>query len=173
MDADEKQRLTYHFDYGFRELQLRDIVRSAETDVDIRMGTFIQCAAFIDALALAYSGTLKGGSAKKWGRFVKRYFPAEYASVVTYKGFRCLLLHNFSADLTLGFIHEHPEMHLCPRLGDGRIMLDRGPFVADVAQAFERFQRDVFADDALGQRVLAWLEDGHQPLAFSPPSPRP
>jgi hypothetical protein len=163
---DHQHRLHLHFDRGFRELQLADIQHSDERD--IRMGTFIQCAAFIDALALAYSHRLPspGTDADKWRRFVERYFPQPaYAPVaVAYTGFRCMLLHNFSTDPTLAFTHTEPAKHLTPRL-DGRVLLDRGEFVAAVTAAFEEFQREVLADAALAARVLDWL-DRHPPLGF-------
>lgn len=41
------------FELAFRDLYLRDIVQADAGDV--RMGTFILCGAFIDALALTYS----------------------------------------------------------------------------------------------------------------------
>jgi hypothetical protein len=125
-----------------------------------------RAAAFIDALALAYSGTPKTDYARKWRRFVTKYFPPGYAPVASaYNGFRCLLLHNFSAGETLAFTHDQPHKHLTSLPG-GRVVLDRGSFVADIAGAFKAFRRDVLADDSLGERVLAWLENGHQPLGF-------
>jgi hypothetical protein len=48
---------------------------------------------------------------------------------------------------------------------NGRLILHRGRFVADVIRAFEKFQQDVLSDDALADRVLAWL-DRHPPLGF-------
>jgi hypothetical protein len=164
VDADERRRLTDHFTLGFRELQLRDLQRSDAAD--IRMGTFIQAAAFIDALALAYSAFEKvpGGDAGKWGRFVERYFPPEYAPVAAaYVDFRCLLLHNFSAGQSLGFTHNERDRHL--EVEGDRLVLDRGSFVAAVTRAFDAFEQDVFADDDLGQRVLRWL-DKRPPLGF-------
>jgi hypothetical protein len=166
----ERERLRTHFDEGFRELMLRDLHKSNEADV--RMGTFIQCAAFIDALALAYSpdGEMPNGSkvldGKRgiWKRYVDAYFPPEYLPVAdAYHGFRSLLLHNFSAGESLGFTHDEPWRHL--RDEGGRVVLDRGSFVAAVEESFEKFQHEVLADDVLGERVLRWL-DARPPVGF-------
>jgi hypothetical protein len=168
MDSDERrQRLSVHFDGGFRELQLRDLQHS--NDCDVRMGSFVQAAALLDALALAHSApappkTKDPDGRASWKRFVDRYFPAEYQPVITYKDFRGLLLHNFSAGTSLAFDHIHPEQHLQPR-ADGRIVLDRGRFIAAVTAAFDAFQADALADEHLGARVLAWL-DRRPPLGY-------
>jgi hypothetical protein len=127
---------------------------------------------FIDALALAYSAPpLKpkvSGGAAKWKRFVERYFPADYASLADeYDGFRNRLLHNFSACHTFGFTHDEPHRHL--RTDGGRVMFNRAEFVADVIRAFDGFERDVLAEDALAERVLAGL-DQRPPVGLFVPS---
>lgn len=148
MNADERERLVSHFELGFRELLLRDIRLSDKSDV--RMGTFIQCASFVDALALAFSpdGLMPDGRAvpgKKrgiWKRFVETYLPQpKYGPVAdAYHGFRSLLLHNFSASETLGFTHGEPSRHL--QVEGKRVMLNRGSFVSAVGKAFEKFYGD-------------------------------
>ncbi len=136
------------------------------------MGTFIQCAAFVDALALAYSpyGKLpdgqkvRDGARGMWKRFVDAYFAPDYAPVAdAYHGFRSLLLHNFSASEGFGFTHDETGRNLAEE--GGRVILNRGSFVEAVEEAFDKFQRDVLADDALGERVLKWL-DAHPPVGF-------
>ena len=118
MKAADKNRLVAFFDLGF-QLQVDDLRRSGQADV--RMGTFIQAAAFIDALALAYSApplAVKGGLAGKWRRFVEDYFGPAYAPVAgAYGDFRCLLLHNFSASPALGFTHGEPHHTFVTRAG--------------------------------------------------------
>jgi hypothetical protein len=172
VNADDKRRLADYFDFGF-QLQVDDLVRSSEADV--RMGTFIQAAAFMDALALAYSAPglpkkVKGGDAGKWRRFVDDYFDPVYAPVAAgYDGFRCLLLHNFSASHLLGFTHDEPHRHLQDE--GGRLILDRGSFVAAIATAYEAFKRDVLANETQGARVLAWL-DRYPPVGFWAPPVR-
>ena len=62
------------FELAFRELFVRDL-RHADRG-DVRMGTFILCAAFLDALSLTYSAGMKdfpNGKAGKWSRFLKDY----------------------------------------------------------------------------------------------------
>jgi hypothetical protein len=170
MTAAERQRLAEHLD-GF-DLQLADLVRSDQ--VDIRMGTFIQAAAFIDALALAYTWQLstkvKGGDEAKWRLFVEECFSADHAAVADhYVGFRCLLLHNFSASPDLAFTSDQPSRHL-QHESSGRLVLDRGSFVAATEQAFQTFRQKVDADDALAARVLSWL-DLSPPIAYWTPEP--
>ena len=165
----DRQRLTDHFALGFRELQLRDIQRSDESD--IRMGTFIQCAALIDELALANSFNVEdvGDAPEKWRRFVGEYFPPKYAPLADAdKGLRCLLVHNASATDTFVFTHDEPQRHL--RTENDRLILDRSKFVAEVVRAFVAFEHDVLHDeDALAEGVLAWL-DLHPPAGSSMPS---
>lgn len=171
MTADERQRLNQHLD-GF-DLQLVDLVRSDEADV--RMGTFVQAAAFIDALARAYTWHLPkkaipGGDAGQWRRFVRECFPADHSPLAEqYGGFRCLLLHNFSASPDLAFTSSEPLRHLM-REGSGRLVLDRGSFVAATEQAFQTFREKVLADDELAQRVLDWL-DQHPTISYWTPDP--
>jgi hypothetical protein len=171
VNASDRARLREHFLRGFEELQVRDLELSDANDV--RMGTFVQCAAFIDALALANSAGLEnpGDPAAKWRRFVERYFPDEYAPVAAaYKGFRCLLLHNFSAAPTLGFTHDEPWRHLRREEG-GRVILDRHLFVCAVINAFKEFRREVLDDDVLAERVGRWF-DLYPPVSFwVPPTP--
>jgi hypothetical protein len=173
VDAEDRQRLTDHLTLGFRELQIRDIQRSDESDIP--MGTFVQCAALIDALALAYSFEVEsmGDDAAKWQRFVAEYFPPKYAPLADARlGLRRLLLHDFSAANALGFTHDEPHRHL--RTENDRLILDRGKFVAEVVRAFGAFERDVLYDDALAERVLAWF-DLHPPLGeeSAPPAAEP
>lgn len=166
MDRRDRQRLTDHFALGFRELQVRDIQRSDESDV--RMEAFIQCAALIDALALAYSSAVDdaAGAAEKWRRFVAEYFPPKYAPIADEdKGLRCLLVLDFSAAKRLTFTEDEPQRHL--RTENDRLILDRGRFVAEVVRAFEAFEHDVLYDDGdFAESVLAWL-DRNPPVAFS------
>jgi hypothetical protein len=169
VDDHDRQRLNDHFALGFRELQLRDIQRSDESD--IRMGTFIQCAALIDELALANSFNVEdvGDEPEKWRRFVGEYFPPKYAPLADAdKGLRCLLVHKASATDTFVFTHDEPQRHL--RTENDRLILDRSKFVAEVVRAFVAFEHDVLHDeDALAEGVLAWL-DLHPPAGSSMPS---
>ena len=168
VDDHDRQRLTDHFALGFRELQLRDIQRSDEND--IQTGTFIQCAALIDELALAnsFNDENVGDEPEKWRRFVGEYFPPKYAPLADAdKGLRCLLVHNASATETFVFTHDEPQRHL--RTENDRLILDRSKFVAEVVRAFVAFEHDVLHDeDALAEGVLAWL-DLHPPAGFSMP----
>jgi hypothetical protein len=90
--AEEAAVVDQHFTIGFRDLFVRDIVQANAGDV--RMGTFVLCAAFLDALSLAYSAGIrvKGGLGAKWERFVTDYFGPEYALLRTaYDSFRSKL----------------------------------------------------------------------------------
>jgi hypothetical protein len=169
LDSNDRQRLTDNFTLGFRELQVRDLQRSDESG--LRLGTFIQCAALIDALALSYSHGVEsaGGEAGQWQRFIAEYFPPKYAPLAAADGgLRCLLANDASsAARTVGFTHDEPNRHL--RTENDRLILDRGRFVAEVVRAFGAFERDLLYDDALAERVLAWL-DLHPPLAFLAPA---
>lgn len=159
--SDNDATLNRYIEEGFRGLQLADIKHA--NDSDVRMGTFALCAAFIDALALTYgheSGA-SGGPAK-WDQFVDRFFGAETRAALLdrYEGFRCVLLHNFSAS-GLAFTHEHPELHL--QVTNGLTVLNREDFVAEVEAAFERFCAEVNANGELRARALNWL-NLHRPI---------
>jgi hypothetical protein len=141
------------FDLGFRHFFLTDIQRANECDV--RMGTFVLCAAFLDALSTTYSAGLKvpGRLSGKWARFFDHYFPPAYKPVGdAYASFRSLLLHNYSAS-GLAFTHgpENEDLHL-QRQGD-LLVLHRESFVRDVTKAFEAFQAEVGADATLHARI--------------------
>ena len=160
----DHQRLAIHFEQGLRDLALVDIERANECDV--RMGTFTLCAAFIDALSLAYSAKVPPKDlGDKWAAFMERYFGEEYRPVWrSYGTLRSRLLHNYTAP-GLGFTHGDSEnesrRHL--KREDGLWMLHRESFVADVSTAFEKFYEDVREDDDLGARVLRHL-DTHPPM---------
>jgi hypothetical protein len=162
MTASEAQRLRDYFETGFRDLQLADIKHADAADV--RMGTFQLCAAFLDALSLAYSAYVvpKLRESDKWDRFVRQFFdlPRYDALVGGYGGFRCLLLHNFSAS-GLAFIHAHAESHLTTR--GGLTVLNRETFVVDVERVFNKFYAETKSDAELRSRVLRYL-DKHQPV---------
>jgi hypothetical protein len=171
----EQQKIRDYIEVGFRDLQLADIKHA--DDADVRMGTFQLCAAFLDALALTYSAglTLPGKDAGKWDAFVSRFFTGatRTALVGKYGGFRCLLLHNFSAS-GLAFIHGHPKEHL--RSYGGRTILNRESFVAEVETAFNAFHEAVRTDAELRTRALRWL-DKHPPMGVwfleDAPAPAP
>lgn len=153
MERDDETRFAA-FELAFRELFVRDLIHADAGDV--RMGTFILCAAFLDALALSYSSS--GSGRDKWKRFLEAYLGEPYKAVWdSYGTFRSPLLHNYSAS-GLGFTHgeEQARWHLIET--DGRVMLHRESFVRDVVQAFESFARDVQADDELRRRVLAHFD---------------
>jgi len=154
----EEARFEQAFGLGFRELYLDDILRANRGDV--RMGTFIMCAAFLDALALTYSAGIRvpNGKRGKWSRFLERYLGAPYEPIWdSYDSFRNKLLHNYSAR-GIAFTHapENAHLHLQPA-GDG-VMLHRERFVGDVHSAFDRFAQDVRKDDDLRQRAFAHIE---------------
>jgi hypothetical protein len=153
--SDDEETLDRYIEEGFRRLQLADLKHANERDV--RLGTFVLCAAFIDALALTYgheSGAT--GDPAKWNLFVERFFAGEAQPALRdkYEGFRCLLLHNFSAS-GLAFTHEHPELHL--KVTNGLTVLNREDFVADVEAAFDGFCAEVNANEELRERALKWL----------------
>jgi hypothetical protein len=144
---------------GFRDLYLVDILRA--NDCDVRMGTFILCAAFLDALSLTYSAKLKipGGKRGKWTQFMKNYFGKPYERIWdSYDTYRNRLLHNYSAQ-GIVFIHgpENAALHLQLDT-DGNVLLHRESFTRDVEQAFNAFVSDVRADPKLRGRALAHLE---------------
>ena len=98
MNDDERIRYDEVFSLGFRELYLEDIERASAGDV--RMGTFIMCAAFLDAVSLAYSAGVKvpNGPAGKWACFMERYLGERYREIWdSYDDYRDRLLHNYSA----------------------------------------------------------------------------
>lgn len=155
MTSQDAETLDRYLEEGFRRVQLADIKQADECDV--RAGTFVLCAAFIDALALAY-GYESGATSDegKWNVFVGRFFSTETRTALRghYEGFRCMLLHDFSAS-GFALTHDHPELHL--KVKNGLTVLNREDFVAEVESAFERFRAEVTANDELGQRVLEWL----------------
>jgi hypothetical protein len=151
----DDETLDRYIEEGFRGLQLADIKHA--NDNDVRMGTFALCAAFIDALAQTYAHQGETASDReKWKGFVERFFTgdARVALRGKYKGFRCLLLHNFSAS-GLAFTQRRPELHL--KVANGLTVLNREDFVAEVEAAFERFCAEVNADEELRERALKWL----------------
>jgi hypothetical protein len=155
MTSQDAETLDRYLEDGFRRVQLADIKRAHECDV--RAGTFVLCAAFIDALALAYgheSGAT--GDEGKWNVFVGRFFSTETRTALRghFEGFRCMLLHDFSAS-GFALTHGHPELHL--KVKNGLTVLNREDFVAEVEAAFERFRAEVISNDELGQRALEWL----------------
>lgn len=158
-DADTLQSARDHFQIGFRDLYLRDI--TVANDADVRMGTFVLCAAFLDALALSYSAGMKvkGSKSGKWSRFVTDYLSDEYLFLRgAYASFRSKLLHNYSADGII-FTHGEGRAHLhCHVDADGRAWMHRESLVRDVTAAFVSFERDVLADAALRARVVAHWE---------------
>lgn len=146
------------FEFAFRDLYLREI--TSANNGDVRMGTFILCGAFIDALALTYCAgpKVKGGNRAKWAAFMKAYFGTPYQHVWdTYDAFRNKLLHNYSPR-GLSFIHgdEHARWHLA-QTNQG-VMLHRERFVADIEAAFDRFVADLRTDADLRRRALKHLE---------------
>lgn len=157
MTSEERAAVEQHIGFGFRELYVRDIQHADRGDV--RMGTFVLCAAFLDALSLAYSAGVKvpGGLAGKWTRFIERYFGPEYAFLrPAYGGFRSKLLHNYSAR-GIAFTHgdQQAHLHLWRDPATGLPLLHRESFVRDVVAAFDAFEAEVYADADLRGRVLA------------------
>jgi hypothetical protein len=143
------------FELAFRELYVRDLIHADAGDV--RMGAFILCAAFLDALALAYSAEtgIRTGRAK-WKRFLRTYLGQPYKDIWdSYSTFRSPLLHNYSAS-GLAFTHGPAQAawHLI-RTNDGVVVLHRETFVRDVVAAFEAFAADVRANAELRARVFA------------------
>ena len=90
-EKEERQIVLNHFQIGLRNLYARDI-RAANAG-DVRMGTFVLCAAFLDTLALTYSAGLRvpGKKAAMWRRFIDRYLGERYA--VLRDAYRCRGLH--------------------------------------------------------------------------------
>jgi hypothetical protein len=152
--SDDDETLDRYLEEGFRGLQLADIKHA--NDGGVRMGTFALCAAFIDALALTYGHGGETSDRAKWDTFVERFFTGEARTALRgkYKGFRCLLLHNFSAS-GLAFTQQHPELHL--KVTNGLTVLNREDFVAEVEAAFETFCVEVNANEELRERALKWL----------------
>lgn len=154
MDAAEERRFA-QLDLAFRELYVRDLQHADAGDV--RMGTFILCAAFLDALSLTYSAGIKVANGKrgKWARFMHDFLGEKYEPIWdSYDTFRNRLLHNYSAT-GIAFTHgaEQATLHLGPIQGGG-VMLHRETFVRDVVSAFEEFAKAVRADGALRRRVF-------------------
>ena len=158
MTEDEQQQIVRNnFQIGFRDLYERDI--TVANDADVRMGTFVLCAAFLDVLSLTYSaGTKeKGKTAEaKWTRFVTRYFGQEYAFLRNgYPSFRSNLLHNYSAQ-GIFFTHGPDRDHLhCVVDPHGPVWMHRESFVRDVLAALDRFESDALSDEDLRVRVIA------------------
>lgn len=147
------------FDLAFRELYLRDILQADRGDV--RMGTFILCGAFIDALALTYSaGTrVPRQQAGKWAIFMERYFGEPYQDLWdSYDAFRNKLLHNYSPR-GIAFTHGPEKGYLHLQVRSGRVYLHRESFVADVERAYHAFAADLHDDVDLRQRALLHLEE--------------
>jgi hypothetical protein len=157
MDADEEAQFSQWFRQGFRQLYLDDILRANAGDV--RMRTFILCAAFLDALSLSYSaGRKPRDKAVKWARFMEDYLGERYEPIWgSYDSYRNMLLHNYSPrGIAFASAPEHAGLHL--RVVDGNVMLHRESFVHDVEKAFEAFAQDVRIDVELRKRVFAHLE---------------
>ena len=112
-EEEEQEIVLNHFQIGFRDLYARDLV--AANNGDVRMGTFIICAAFLDTLSLTYSAGLRtsGKSGEvKWRTFITQYFGDEYAFLRSaYNSFRNRLLHNYSAS-GIWFTHGRDNAHL-------------------------------------------------------------
>jgi hypothetical protein len=155
IDPTLREELRRHFEDSFRDLQLADIKKSVAGDV--RMGTFSQCAAFLDALALSFRAPKNRDGAACWRQFVREYFPQpKYGCVADlYDGYRNKTLHNFSSE-NIAFVHDKSEAHL-QRDNHGRLTLNREDFVADVESAFEKFWLDVQRDADLAMRVARHL----------------
>ena len=128
---------------------------------DVRMGTFIIGAAFLDTLSLTDSAGLpKSGNVEaKWRRFITAYFGDEYAFLRgAYNSFRSRLLHNYSASGIL-FTHDEENAHRhCRPDPDGQTWMHRESFVRDVLAALDAFERDVTFDPALRSRVIKHWE---------------
>jgi hypothetical protein len=159
-DEEELHLVFNHFQIGLRDLYARDIV--AANDGDVRMGTFVLCAAFLDVLSLTYSAgvRVKGKTAEaKWSLFVSRFFGNEYAFLrAAYNSFRNRLLHNYSAAGIL-FTHEDGHEHLhCKTEPDGQVWMHRESFVHDVLRALDAFETEVTTDSELRGRVLKHWE---------------
>jgi hypothetical protein len=161
------------FELAFRDLYLRDIVQADAGDV--RMGTFILCGAFIDALALTYSAgkNVPRRKAGKWAIFMEQYFGESYRALWdSYGDFRNKLLHNYSPH-GIAFTHGPTSEALHLTLQSGRVLLHRESFVRDVSAAFEKFAADLHADAELRSRALKHLTL-YQPIGLVPltaPSP--
>lgn len=118
------------------------------------------CAAFLDALSLAYSAGLKvpNGKAGKWARFMEQYLGPAYEPIWnSYDSYRNKLLHNYSAR-GIGFTSspEKADSHL--QRGPDFVILHRESFVRDVVLAFEAFAHDVRNDNQLRARVFKHAE---------------
>ena len=159
MDDAERSHYNEVFGHGFRTLYLDDIRRANAGDV--RMGTFIMCVAFLDALSLAYSADVKvpNGDRGKWKRFMERYLGEPYEPIWdSYDGLRSKLLHNYSArGIAFSSSSELEGTHL-RRTHEGFLILHRESFVNDVVTAFEAFAADVRADAELRARVFKHAE---------------
>ena len=160
-DEEEEQFVRTHFATGLRKFYARDLV--AANDGDVRMGTFILCAAFLDTLSLSYSAGVrtKGRTGEaKWNRYVTAYFDDRYVFLRTaYDAFRNRLLHNYSARGIL-FTHGEGNEHVHCRLEpDGQVWMHRESFVRDVLIALDAFESDVMSDPELRSRVINhWLQ---------------
>jgi hypothetical protein len=151
-------RVEQAFEVGLRHLSLEEIQKA--NDCDVRMGTFILCVTFVDALSLAYSAgvSVADKSAGKWRRFVERYFSDAYAPVGdAYHALRNLLVHNFGAS-GFAFVSNPANANFHLQETQHGICLHRETFVEDVAAAFEAFHADVRSDKELHDRVLQHLE---------------
>ena len=158
VDAADEERVGAYFERGGFRLQLDDLVHSDA--MDVRMGTFVQAAALIDALALAYCADVRGlGKSEKWDAFVRDFFPQpKYAVLVgAYSEFRSTLLHKFAVR---GFAFTHGRRHDHLKVQpQGLTLLNRANFVEDVVSAFEAFVARVRAEPELRRRVLRYLDE--------------
>jgi hypothetical protein len=123
------------------------------------MGSFIMCAAFIDALACAYAGGGDDVSGRdRWSDFMERYFGRPYERLWdSYGPLRCLLLHNYSAKGVRFTSSEANAGTYLLRVGDD-VILYREDFVRDVRAAYEAFASDVRDDEEIRARVFGHLE---------------
>lgn len=163
---DAETRVRRAFEEGFRELFLEDIKKANASDV--RMGTFTLCAAFLDALSLTYSAGIKvqQGDAGKWARFFEQFFGERYRAIWnSYRDFRCLLLHNFAPSERLGFVSGELDARFHLTVRDGRLLLHRESFVADVERAFVDLYQAVRNDTGLQSRVLDHF-DRYSPMGI-------
>ncbi len=121
--------------------------------------TFIVCMNIVAAVD-ALSGWRYGSDGDRFGRFVRAYFPANYAEHAPrlYR-FRCRALHNFSpAHFTL--VHRDPDRHLqLTPLGNGDRYLCATTLLSDFRGAAQKFIAEVEESEKRQAVMLARLKN--------------
>lgn len=152
--TDDEQRELHVYFERLRDVRLAEIRHGVASGGGY--GVFENIAAFIDGLALTWSGGKAKGKAS-WSAFVTTFLPPAYGDLAgLYDGYRNRTLHNGSAngvEFTRGDADE--SLHLSRP--HGALMLHLESLARDVEQAFYDLHDAVVRDPPAARQALDWL----------------